>query len=110
MIRETLNPASTHVFLFDYYSSLLATERTTTGANSSYQSVGSITLPGWMKLKRSGNAFTLYSSSDGLNWTQLGATQTVTMATNVYIGLAVSSRTTASLATATFDNVSLTTP
>jgi hypothetical protein len=52
----------------------------------------------------------LYSSSDGLNWTQLGATQTVTMASNVYIGLVVSSRTTASLATATFDNVSLTTP
>jgi hypothetical protein len=41
---------------------------------------------------------------------QLGTSQTVSMAVNVYIGLAVSNRTTASLATATFDNVSLTTP
>jgi len=34
----------------------------------------------------------------------------VSMAASVYVGLAVSSRATASLATATFDNVSLTTP
>ena len=32
------------------------------------------------------------------------------MAPNVYVGLAVSSRTTSSLATATFDNVSVTAP
>jgi len=41
---------------------------------------------------------------------QLGASQTVSMAQNVYVGLAVSSRTTSSLATATFDNVSVTAP
>jgi len=110
MIRETLNPGASHVFLFDYFSSLLLSERTSTGASSTYQSVGSITLPGWMKLTRSGNVFTLYSSTDGVSWTQLGASQTVSLAPSVYVGLAVSSRTTASLATATFDNVSLTTP
>jgi len=110
MIRETQNPGASHVFLFDYFSSLLLSERTSTGAGSTYQSVGSITLPGWMKLTRSGNVFTVYSSTDGVNWTQLGASQTVSMAASVYVGLAVSSRATASLATATFDNVSLTTP
>jgi hypothetical protein len=110
MVRETLNAGASHVYLFDYSSSLLLTERTSTGASSSYQSVGSGTLPNWMKLVRSGNVFSLYGSADGVNWVALGASQTVSMAPSVYVGLAVSNRTTASLATATFDNVSLTTP
>jgi len=110
MIRETLNAGANHVFLFDYASSILATERTNTGTSSSYQWVGSATLPYWLKLMRSGNVFSMYGSSDGVNWVQLGASQTVSMASSVYVGLAVSNRTTASLATATFDNVSLSTP
>jgi pro-kumamolisin-like protein/IPT/TIG domain-containing protein len=110
MIRETLDAGASHVFLFDYSSSILMTERTSTGASSSYQSVGSATLPNWLKLVRSGNVFTAYGSSNGVNWVQLGTSQTVSMASSVYAGLAVSNRTTSSLATATFDNVSLTTP
>jgi len=110
MMRETLNPGANHVFLFDYSSTIYMTERTTTGASSSYQSLGSGTLPYWIKLARSGNVFTMYSSADGVNWLQLGPSQTVSMAPNVYVGLAVSSRTTSALATATFDNVSLTSP
>jgi regulation of enolase protein 1 (concanavalin A-like superfamily)/uncharacterized membrane protein len=107
MIRETLGTGANHVFLFDYSTSILATERTTTGASSSYQSVGSATLPNWIKVTRSGNVFNMYGSSDGVNWTQLGTSQTVTMAQSVYVGLAVSNRNTASLATATFDSVSV---
>ncbi|HEV2197935.1 MAG TPA: protease pro-enzyme activation domain-containing protein [Candidatus Acidoferrum sp.] len=107
MIRETLGTGANHVFLFDYSTSILATERTTTGASSSYQSVGSAALPNWIKLTRSGNVFTMFGSSDGVNWVQLGTSQTVSMAASVYVGLAVSNRTTASLATATFDSVSV---
>jgi regulation of enolase protein 1 (concanavalin A-like superfamily) len=110
MIRETLNPGANHVYLFDYSSSLLMTERTSTGTSSTYSSVGSATLPNWLKLVRSGNVFTMFASSNGTTWTQLGTSQTVTMAQNVYVGLAVSNRNISSLATATFDNVSLTTP
>src|SRR6266478_5169837 len=107
MIRETLNPGANHVYVFDYSSSIYMTERTSTGASSSYQSLGSGALPYWVKLARSGNVFTMYSSADGVNWLQLGASQTVSMAQNVYVGLAVSSRTTSALASATFDSVSL---
>ena len=110
MICETLNPGANHAYLFDYSSSILLTERTTTGSSSSYQSVGSATLPYWIKLVRSGNVFTMYGSTDGVNWVPLGTSQTMSMAQNVYIGLAVSNRTTSSLATATFDGVSVTTP
>ncbi len=59
---------------------------------------------------RSGNVFSMYGSPDGLNWVQLGTSQTVSMVPNVYVGLAVSSRSTSSLATASFDNVSVTSP
>ncbi len=110
MVRETLNAGANHVYLFDYSTSILLTERTSTGASSSYQSMGSGTVPNWMKLVRSGNVFSVYGSADGVNWVALGTSQTVSMGPSVYIGLAVSNRTTASLATATFDNVSLTTP
>src|SRR6266705_2490029 len=110
MIRETLNAGANHVYLFNYSSANWMTERTSTGASSSYQSLGSVTLPYWIKLARSGNVFTLYGSPDGLNWVQLGSSQTVSMAPNVYVGLAVSSRSTSSLATATFDNVSVSSP
>jgi len=110
MMRETLNPGANHMYLFDYSATLYMSERTSTGASSSYQSLGSGALPYWIKLTRSGNVFTMYSSADGANWLQLGASQTVSMAQNVYVGLAVSSRTTSSLATASFDNVSITAP
>ena len=96
--------------MFDYSSTIFLTERTSTGASSFYQSLGSGTLPHWIKLTRSGNVFTMYDSPDGVNWVQLGTSQTVSMAQNAYVGLAVSSRSTFSLATATFDNVSVTTP
>jgi regulation of enolase protein 1 (concanavalin A-like superfamily) len=110
MIRETLSAGASHVYLFDYSSAIWMTQRTSTGAGSSYQSLGSLTLPYWIKLVRSGNVFTLYGSADGVNWVQLGSNQTVSMAQNVYVGLAVSSRSTSALASATFDNVSLTKP
>jgi len=110
MIRETLGAGANHVYLFDYSTSLLLTERTSAGSSSTYQSVGSVTLPNWLKLVRSGSVFTMYGSTNGVNWTQLGTSQTVTMAQNVYLGLAVSNRNTSTLAAATFDNVSLTTP
>ena len=72
--------------------------------------MGGGTLPYWIKLKRSGNVFTRYGSSDGVVWTPLATSQTVIMAPTVYLGLAVSNRTTAALAIATFDNVSVTSP
>jgi hypothetical protein len=45
-----------------------------------------------------------------VNWVQLGTSQTISMAPNVYVGLAVNSGSSSALATATFDNVSVTSP
>lgn len=107
MIRETLNTNSTlgctcySTYGYFYY-------RATTGANLSYQGDVSIPpFPYWLKLVRSGNTITSYLSANGIFWTQLESSETITMASSVYAGLVVSSQSNSSLATATFDNVSI---
>ena len=48
----------------------------------------------------------VYYSANGTTWTLMGS-QTITMGSTVYVGLAVTSHKTTALATATFDNVSV---
>ncbi len=112
MIRETLNAGSTNAKTADWrsYGGIYFDARTTTGGNTSEPGSVSVALPYWVKVSRSGSTFTSYTSSDGANWVQLGATTTISMAQNVFVGLAVTSGTPAALATATFDNVSITSP
>jgi hypothetical protein len=64
-------------------------------------------LPYWVKLVRSGSTFSSYASANGVNWVQVGTSRTISMAQNVYFGLAVSANNNSALATATFDNVSV---
>src|SRR6266478_7843514 len=107
MIRETLNANATNAF--DCYSAYMYFYyRATTGGSETYQgNTGIPGLPYWVKLVRAGNVFSAYISASGLVWTQLQSSQTITMAPHVYIGLAVRKQSNSSLATATFDNVSI---
>jgi subtilase family serine protease len=107
MIRESLAAGSTHMYAAFSQAAIWATFRATTGGNTTGQSISNLTLPYWVKVIRSGNNFSGYGSPDGVTWTQIGATQTITMAQNVFIGLAVASDDNTKLATATFDNVSI---
>jgi regulation of enolase protein 1 (concanavalin A-like superfamily) len=110
MIRETLTAGSTHAFVaYEPYPgpSIYLDSRLTTGASTSSQYTAINALPYWVKLVRSGNTFSGYLSTDGSNWVQVGTTETISMAQNVYIGLAVSANNNSVLATATFDNVSI---
>ncbi len=112
MIRETLTAGSTNAYTaFGSNSHIYFDERLSTGGGTSSADTPSpVTLPYWVKLVRSGNTFSGYASLDGVNWLQIGTSQTITMAQNVYIGLVVNSDNTSALATATFDNVSTSTP
>ncbi len=105
MIRETLAANSNHLFM-DVYSGSLYEAYRTSGGSSSYTAVGGGAVPIWLKVVRSGSTFTGYRSSDGVNWTQAGTSQTITMAQNVYMGLAVAGSTSTAYS-ATFDNVSV---
>jgi len=108
MIREALTAGSTHAYTtYGGGSSMYFVYRTSTGGSTLAQNSGVVTLPYWVKVVRSGNIFRGYSSPDGLNWTQVGSNQTINMGANLYIGLAVSSNNNSALATATFDNVSV---
>ena len=114
-IRETLNANATHAFMMSYASAMYLYDRATTGANTSSQHFTenpnlpsvSVALPYWIKLVRSGNTFTAYIASDGLNWVEVGTSVAISMAENVYFGLAVTSTSTGVLYSATFDNVSV---
>ena len=104
MIRETLTSGSNDAFIMYHPNQGQFYYRTTTGATVSEQTANFIdsAYPYWVRLTRSGTTFTAYLSPDGVYWTQIG-TETISMATNVYIGMAVSSNS----VTAAFDNVSL---
>ena len=112
MIRETLTAGAMNGFLFvttPQYNEVEFSDRIATGSGTSLRgNVSPAPPPYWMKLTRSGNTFTSYASPDGLNWTQVVTAQTINMGTNAYVGLAVTSSSTTSLWSVTFDNVSVT--
>jgi len=103
MIRETLNANAADAYMVAQSPYIYFYDRASTGASAGQQGTLYHGLPYWMKVVRSGSTFSGYTSPDGVNWTQLGTSQTVTMAQNVYVGLVVSSLSNSSLATATFD-------
>jgi RHS repeat-associated protein len=107
-IRETLNAKSTEGASVYQVQYLYFYDRASTGANVTIEGdMSESTLPYWLELVRSGNTVSCYTSADGVNWVQMGASQTITMASNVYVGLVVASGGSSTLGTATFDNVSV---
>ena len=107
MIRETLGAGSAQAFMLVSSAKGLAFQRRDATNSTSVNTAGPMaTAPYWVKLTRSGNTFTAYSSPDGTTWTMVG-TDTIPMATNVYVGLGVTSHTTSASATCTFDNVNI---
>jgi type II secretory pathway pseudopilin PulG len=106
MIRETLTAGSKHAMMVVTPSSGNAFQRrTSTGGVSTHTAGSAVTAPYWVKLKRVGNTLTGYESLNGSTWTQVG-TDTVSMATDIYIGLCVTSHNDGVLCTAVLDNIS----
>lgn len=107
MMRESLASNSRHAFMLVSASQGAAFQRrTSTGGSSSHTSGGSAGAGYWVKLTRSGSTFTAYKSSTGSSWTKVGS-QSISMASTIYVGLAVSSHVYGNLATAKFDATSV---
>lgn len=110
MIRESLNSNSTFAFsvaiptLFNFHA------RQTTGGSATSGPYFNVTYPVWLRLVRSANTFTAYSSPDGTKWTQINSPFSINMANSVYAGLAVTSHDVTKINTAVFDNVTITHP
>jgi hypothetical protein len=105
MIRESTNASAPEALMAVTPGNGVTWQyRSSTGGSTSYNNTSGLSAPFWVKLVRSGNTFTGFRSPDGTNWTQQ-ATTTITMSSVAYIGLALTSHDSASLGTATFDNV-----
>jgi regulation of enolase protein 1 (concanavalin A-like superfamily) len=105
MIRETLSAGSAHANVLVSAGKGVAFQRRQATNGISVNTAGSASAPPrWVKLVRSGDTFSAYESADGASWTLIG-TDTIPMASTVYVGLSVTSHTTSTSATATFDNV-----
>jgi len=108
MMRESIAPNSKYAMMmmtpgvkgadFEY--------RTTTGgsAGPSGQSDLSSTLPHWVRVRRTGDLFEGFKSSDGITWT-LYRSITISMSASIEIGLALTSHVDGTLATAVFDDI-----
>jgi hypothetical protein len=108
MLRETTAANSAYAFVMvTPGKGVVMQYRPSTGASAVNlaQTAGPVA-PYWVRLVRSGSTFTGYTSSDGVTWTQLGTTTSITMASGTQAGLAVTSHDDTQLNTSTFDNVS----
>jgi len=107
MIRESLSASSTHAMVVLTPSNGIHFQwRPTTGGGSSSRPGAAVSAPYWVKLVRSGSTFTGYQSSDGSNWALVFSTN-ISMASNVLVGLAVTSHNNGALSTASFEGVAV---
>ncbi len=112
MIRRSLDDNSPFAFMFPTPDGRRAFQsRPTVGGSavSAHSNPGTITFPLWVRIERKGNLFTASYSTDGKTWTVQPATentgtdkspnpQTISMASTVYIGMAVTSNNAAAAA------------
>jgi endonuclease/exonuclease/phosphatase family metal-dependent hydrolase len=107
MMRESLNANSRHAFMLVSPGKGLAFQRrTSTGGSSVNTSGGTGTSPYYVKLTRTGSTFKAQRSLDGSSWTTVG-TQSISMASTIYVGLAVSSHVDGVLADAIFEKTAV---
>jgi hypothetical protein len=112
MIREMLNPNSAHAFACITPGNGVASQyRPSTGGTSGNYNQTGVAAPYWVKVERSvSGLFTISQSANGTSWQPVtgAVAQTISMATNVYIGLALTAHNAALTCQAVFSNVTTT--
>jgi hypothetical protein len=93
MLRSSLDPSSSHAFLFVTpagANGVAFQRRSTNDADTTHTSGAWVGAPVWLKLTRQGDTITAWSAVDGQPWTLIGS-DTVLMGAEIYAGLAVTS-------------------
>jgi regulation of enolase protein 1 (concanavalin A-like superfamily) len=105
MIRETVAANSRHAstLLTPGYGRSFQ-RRVSTGGASTHTTPNTGSIPGWIRIVRTGNLFQSYGSSDGSTWTAIGS-ETISMAAAIYVGVAVTSHNVNAATTAVFDSI-----
>lgn len=107
MMRQTLASNSAYVFTMITPSNGVAVQaRTATGIAATGTNTNGPFAPHWVKLVRSGTAFTGYNSLDGVTWTQSAPSVAVSMTNSIYAGLAVTAGNNSTTNLTQFDSVS----
>lgn len=110
MIRETVNTNAKFAATVHRGASsnnMRGIRRTSTGGNPSSTTSTSRTPPScWVQIVRTGSSFVMKASADGTTWTTIN-TSTITMATDVTVGLIVTSGSNTVLDTDVFSNVTV---
>jgi hypothetical protein len=107
MIRESLAADARNAFLLitpNPDNGVRFQRRLEPGGDTTRNFDVGFTAPYWLRLVRDGNIFTAYRSADGVSWVSLGSV-TITMANDVYVGLALTAHNNSAVNTSTFDNV-----
>ena len=116
MARESLNANSRNTLVARTPTAgqnrITFQRRPTDGADSASEHTDGFTDSYyWLKLERVGDSFSGYWAPDASGtpgaWAQMGTTQTVSMSTGVYAGLALTAHDDALLCTTVFDNIAL---
>ncbi|MCL5279087.1 MAG: discoidin domain-containing protein, partial [Planctomycetes bacterium] len=109
MIRETLDANAKNVCIAVTPGSGVSFQwrNALAGSSANSQTTG-LVAPYWVRITRTGNNFKAERSADGKTWTQQGTDQTIQMAANVYIGMAVTSHDATRTTTAEISDVSTT--
>ncbi|GLV54060.1 hypothetical protein KDH_09090 [Dictyobacter sp. S3.2.2.5] len=108
MIRESLNDNASFADVLLTPSHGTVFERRPTTNTAAVDTAGPKgAAPYWVKLTRSGNTFTAFTSSNGKSWKKIGSAN-ITMGKTAYVGLAVTAHSYGTLNTTTFDKVSVT--
>ena len=108
IIRETLTPGSKYTFMGISPDGTFRSQSRSGTSGSTASTVSSACAPPnvWARLVRAGNSLYSCQSTTGTNWT-LATSNSITMAANIYFGLAVASGNTNTLNTSTFTNLTV---
>lgn len=102
MARESLSAGSRHVFANARPGTVKLNWRTNTNGTSSSTGSASPAYPNaWLRLRRVGNVFTGFVSSNGTSWTQVGQV-TLALPSNVLLGLATAAKSNTATVTAQY--------
>lgn len=105
MFRQSTDANAPYAALFIANGQCLFQSRLSAGGAAVQNfTINSVAAPVWLKMLRSGNLITGYESTDGLNWNYAGS-QTLTLNSPAYIGLAVSSGSASTLNAVGVDDV-----
>ena len=108
MIRENLMVGSKKMAVsFNGTNSIRRAIRTTTNGSANLQQSPAFSNQYWLRINRTGNTLTAYSSTNGQQWSFVGATS-ITMGNCVLMGLFVESINNNQETTGTFDNITIT--